>query len=198
MSAIKAIHASARSLGLDDDSRRDLYERTTGKRSLTLMTNDEQTKVLKSLRASGAKVAPNSRKILTGPFAKKLQALWLSGWDLGIVKNRDDKAMLTFLRRQTGIENTRFLRDPADARKAVEALKSWLARDANVMWAEDENPQDAVIVAQARLLKLQPGEAFSVKLNRSAVDAFKAKQAIINDLGKRIRAEQNHQKSRVA
>lgn len=135
MSAIKAIHASARALGIEEDTRRDIYRRETGKSSLTQMSSGEQGKVLEALRAMGATPAPKGRKLLTGPYAKKLQALWIAGWNLGIVRNRDDKAMLAFIERQTGIANTAFLRASGDANKAVEALKAWLARDGEVDWS---------------------------------------------------------------
>lgn len=186
MTVIKAIHASARSLGMDEDTLRDLYERETHKRSLKVMTSTEQSKVLSALRASGAKPTAAGRQALTGPYAKKLQALWISAWNLGIVRNRDDKAMLAFIERQTGIQNTAFLRDPADVRKAVEALKSWIAREAGVAWTEHEDPRDAVFSAQCRIL----GEPPVLHVNGTMTEAVGelALVAAMNLMGERIRA----------
>ncbi|AEQ50774.1 regulatory protein GemA [Pelagibacterium halotolerans] len=162
MTAIKAIHASARALGLDEETRRDIYRKATGKSSLTEMSQGEQLKVLDALRASGAQPQPKGRKVLTGPYAKKLQALWIAGWNLGIVRNRDDKAMLAFIARQTGISNTAFLRDSAEARKAVEALKSWLGRDGGVRWGSSNGhdflQHDPGKVAWAQWVKLTGAE----------------------------------------
>lgn len=130
MTLVQSIHGARHRLGLDDETARDFYERTVGKRRLTLMTGGEQQRVLDALNAT----APARKVGLTGPYAKKLQALWIAGWNLGLVGDRTDGAMLAFVHRQTGIEHTRFLRDAADARKAVEGLKAWLARDGGVGW----------------------------------------------------------------
>jgi hypothetical protein len=134
MSALKAIHVARRQLGLDDDDYRAVLERVTGKRSLAEMTEAERRQVVDELRRLGFSGAPAGRQRLSGPYAKKLQALWLSAWNLGIVRNRDDKALIAFVERQTGISHVRWVREPGDAAKAIEALKSWLGREADVDW----------------------------------------------------------------
>lgn len=162
---IAAIHVAKRDLGLEDDDYRSLLERVTGKASLRLMSTREQGAVLDELRAKGAPVLTVKGKDLAGPYAKKLQALWIAAWNLGIVRDRTDKAMLAFIARQTGIENTRFLRDPADARKAVEALKAWIARDGGVVWGTSQGTDwlahDPGKIAWAQWRKLEPGATLS-------------------------------------
>jgi hypothetical protein len=69
-----------------------------------------------------------------GPYAGKLRALWISAYNLGIVRNRDDRAMIAFVQRQAKVSHTRFLTDPKDAAKAIEALKSWIAREGGFDW----------------------------------------------------------------
>lgn len=134
MSAVKTIYAGIRALGIaEEDDRRDLYERITGKRRLREMTPAEKETVVAELRRLGFRNAAPRRQ-LDGPYAKKLQALWIAAWNLGLVRSREDAALVAFIRRQTGIDHPRFLRDPASADKAVEALKAWLARDGGVMW----------------------------------------------------------------
>lgn len=154
-----SIAIARRNRGLDEDTYRDLLTRETGKSSLREMTTPELELVLGSL--GGRQTYQGAgRKQLTGPYAKKLQALWLSGWNLGVVRNKDDEAMLAFIKRQTGIENTRFLRAAEDARKAVEALKAWLARDAGVNWtsagkyvpAHYDDDRYRIVCAQLRIL----------------------------------------------
>lgn len=107
--------------------------------------------------------APESRpaqRRATGPFAPLLQALWLSGWNLGVVRDRDDAAMMHFVERQTGIPHTRFLRDPKDASAAIEAVKAMLARDGGVAWpkrkgeASIERKRAVVAAIYARLAAL--------------------------------------------
>lgn len=134
MTAHRTIHAVANRIGLDDEARRAIYERVTGKPTLTLMSDTEKDAVVAEFRRLGGDRRPDGRKKLTGPFAPKLQALWIGALNLGIVENRDDKALLAFVKRQTGIDHTRFLYHADDAAKAIEALKAWMAREAGVDW----------------------------------------------------------------
>lgn len=157
MTTVAAIYGARKVAGLDDDTARDLYERETGKRSLRLMTPREQIQVLRALR--DAAPANRTRPRLDGPYAKKLIALWLDGWNLGVFADRRDKSLLSFVKRQTGIETTRFLRDAQQAQAVVEALKSWIARVGGVVWGEHADLMDDVIDAQARKLELHAREA---------------------------------------
>lgn len=135
MTALAVLHIAKKQLGLDDDTWQDLLERETGKRSSKEMSEGERGRVLDVLKKQGFKPASKgSRKGLEGKYAAKLQALWIAGWNLGLIDNRDDAALLAFVKRQTGIDHTRFLRYHDDATKAIEALKAWLARDGGVDW----------------------------------------------------------------
>lgn len=160
MSSVKVIYAGIRALGIaEEDDRRDLYERVTGKRRLREMTPADKDNVVGELRRLGFKHA-SGRRQLTGPFAKKLQALWIAAWNLGIAKSREDGALLAFVRRQTGIEDTRFLQDAKQAERVIEALKSWLAREGGVDWSTDgarpnwlkKNPGARIALAQYAIL----------------------------------------------
>lgn len=132
MNPLAAIHVANKQLGLDEDTARDLYERITGKRSLREMSDRELRLIITEHRQQGFKPA---EKGLQGPFAKKLQALWIAAWNLGIVRDRTDAAMLSFVKRQTGIDHTRFLLDAEDSAKAIDALKAWMTREAGVDWS---------------------------------------------------------------
>jgi hypothetical protein len=61
---IPMIHVAAKALGLDEDTRRDLQLRVTGKASLRDMSAAEQTKVLDALKQQGFK------PVLKGSFRK--------------------------------------------------------------------------------------------------------------------------------
>ncbi len=140
MTALRAIHAGCRLLDYDEDMRRDLYRTITGKSSAAAMSEGERAAVVAELRRRGFRPAwKGSRKPLEGPYAKKLQALWIAGWNLGLIRNRDDRALLAFVRRQTGVDHTRFLHHQQDAAMAIEALKAWLARDGGVGWSVDRH-----------------------------------------------------------
>lgn len=161
MSAVKTIYAGIRALGIqDEDDRRDLFERVTGKRRLRLMTSADKDRVVAELRRLGFQ-GPTARRLLTGPYAKKLQALWIAGWNLGLVHNRNDEAIIAFVKRQTGLDHARWLRDPDDGKRVVEALKDWLARDGGVVWGNtngyDWLKDHGGKIAWAQWRKLYPG-----------------------------------------
>ncbi len=138
MSALAAIHVAKKQLGLDEETYRSVLVRVTGKDSTRAMSEPERQRVVEEFRKSGfTKAVKGSRTKLEGRFAKKLQALWIAGWNLGVVADRDDSALVAFVKRQTGIDHVRFVRDAEDADKAIEALKGWLAREAGVNWQVD-------------------------------------------------------------
>ncbi|PWE29983.1 GemA protein [Maritimibacter sp. 55A14] len=206
MSAVKTIYAGVRQLGLDaEEDRRDLYERVTGKRRLRDMRPREKDAVVEELRRLGFRRVSRRRK-LDGPYAPKLQALWIAAWNLGLTKSRDDGALLAFVRRQTGIDHTRFLRDPKDAARAIEGLKAWLARDGGVDWSEAKDipawarpPGAKVALAQFARLNGGNREQFPA-FWRAVQDVLGPRsnpghlgrtdwQKVMNALGERVRAE---------
>lgn len=148
MSAVKAIYGGLRALGLsEEDDRRDLYERVTAKRRLREMTPSEKSAVVEELRRLGFRGrdgASGGARRLDGPYAKKLQALWIAGWNLGLMRSNTDAALMAFVRRQTGVDHTRFLREQAEANRAIEALKGWLARDGGVDWSPRHGDEQAL------------------------------------------------------
>lgn len=136
---IGAIHALAAKAGLDDDTRRDFLQRETGARSTKAITTRQAAHVIDKLKSlAEGKPASGAVAGLDSPAAKKLRALWIAGYDLGLVRDRSDRAMLAFLERQAGVSHTRFLREPGQATAAIEALKSWIARDGKVVWPARE------------------------------------------------------------
>lgn len=140
-SALPAIHVGLKQLGIGDDDKRNLYHRVTGIERLSAMQPSDHDKVLRELRRLGFNPAlkrANGQRKLSGKFAKKLQALWIAGWNLGIVKVRDDAALEAFVTRQTGIAAERFLHHADDAARVIEALKAWMAREARVDWSDSE------------------------------------------------------------
>jgi len=123
------IHVAAKQLGLDEDDQRALYERVTGERSLRAMSRPQIAAVNDEFIRLGFKPTRSKRKgDLTGPYAPKMRALWMAGYNLGVVRTRTDKAMIAWTYRQTQIEHLNWLRHPEDANKAIDALKLWMRR----------------------------------------------------------------------
>jgi hypothetical protein len=160
MSALAAIHVAKKQFGLDEDTYRAVLVRVTGKGSTREMSEAERQRVVEEFRKRGFQKASNgSRKPLEGRFAKKLQALWIAGWNLGVFRSREDSALVEFVRHQTKIDHVRFLRHAEDARSVIEALKAWMAREAGVDWSESKfmpdwlrSPGAKIAVAQWQIL----------------------------------------------
>lgn len=137
------IHVLKANAGLDDDSYRDLLQRETGKRSSKGLTPEERRKAIHALE----RLLPESNtgnqgsQRATGKYAKKLQALWIAGYNLGVVRNKSDAAMMAFAERQTGLEHVRFLHNAEDANKAIDALKLWIRRATgnHELFTQDQN-----------------------------------------------------------
>lgn len=202
MKALAAIHVAKKHLGLDDDTYRGLLARVTGKHSTRDMSEAERGRVLDELRRLGFEPASKpARRGLEGPYAAKLQALWIAAWNLGIVRDRSDKALTAFVRRQTGIEAARWLRYPEDAARVIEALKGWMAREGGVDWSAPRRGAPAhfaddrfrIVRAQIdRLGKLgqpvEPGTGWRLTgkdfADYDSVDWMR----VMNALGQRIRA----------
>jgi len=148
---IKTIHVLKGQAGLDDGDYRALLLRR-GVRSSKDLSDEAAIALIDDLRRLPGTRAPASRA--TGRFAPSLQALWITAFNLGLVRSRDDRAMMRFVERQTGLVHTRFLVD-ADAGKAIEGLKAWIARDGGVAWPKgglDVERKEAVVKAIARRL----------------------------------------------
>lgn len=121
--------------------------------------------------------------------ARKIRALWLSLYHLGVIQESSEQALTAFVKRQVGVDHMRFLR-PAEAHRVIEALKSWAARPVargggGVDW-ENANTGGAqkcrVIVAQYRLL-----DDLGVPAAGAIPDTLTEVDATIAALGRRIR-----------
>lgn len=173
-SSIAAIHVAKKQLGLDEDTYRAKLANITGKSSAKDMTEAERQRVLTVLRNDGFRPAeskPANGK-LTGPFAKKMQALWIGGHNLGVVSDRRDTALVAFVKRQTGLDAVRFLHHAEDARAAIDGLKGWLRREAGVSFGNTNGQEwlasDGAKIAWAQWKILNPGADL---INRKGFDA---------------------------
>ena len=97
-----------------------------------------------------------------GPALRRLRALWISAFHLGVVRERTDAALAAWLGRETGADAARAT--PAALARATRTLEAWLARAAGVDWRphlslgrngrvrETRRPKARVLEAQWRLL----------------------------------------------
>ena len=161
----RLVHAKARELGIDEDARRALQRRVTGKESCRQMSVPELRRVVDAMNGRGG-TRPSARadRLPDQAVVAKLRALWLSAWNLGIVRDRTDRALSTWLRRQTGLDAAAWA-DAAQLSRAVKALKDWIAREGGVEWRphlvvgqggttrEVERPKARVLEAQWHMLR---------------------------------------------
>ncbi|RJF70895.1 regulatory protein GemA [Rhodopseudomonas palustris] len=135
---IATIHALKTKAKLDDDSYRDLLERQTGKRSAKALSVTQAGQVIERLRElAGDRTPVGAVARLDGPVGAKLRALWIAAYDLGVVRDRTDRAMLSYLERQTGVSHVRFLSNAGAGNAAIEGIKAWLARASKIEWPGD-------------------------------------------------------------
>ena len=180
---IAAIHAEAKRQGIDDASRRDLMQSVCGKRSAAELSEPEAASVLRRLHGLGGRPLSASA---TGKYGPVLRALWLSAYHLGAVRQRDDRALIAFVRRQNHIDHSRFLTEPAEAAKTIEAIKAICART-GVDWPKGRDviaQKRAVVVAILRRLAGQGIQAEAPDLDRldgATLDRLQAR------LGARLR-----------
>ena len=157
---IGLIHGLATRAGLDDEAYRGLLWQTAGVLSSRDLTVDAAIRVIDRLKVVAgeapaatsrpAKGAAEGALALDGPFVGKLRALWLTAWNLGLTEARTDMSLAAFVARQTGIDSPSWVRDPADARKAIEGLKAWIARESGLEWPKDGRDLRAVKEAVVR------------------------------------------------
>lgn len=206
MGATAAIHVAKKQLGLDEDTYRAVLVKVTGKASTKDMSETERERVVEHFRNQGfVKSTGPKRRKLDGKYAPVLQALWIGAWNLGLVRSADDAALIAFVKRQTGIDHVRFVRDQDDAMKAIEALKGWMKREAGVDWSKGKHIPDwmqapAARIAVAQFEKLsKAGHPISLGTFTALVEAKAGKsirlmvnfdwQQVSAALGKMIRKE---------
>lgn len=142
------IHSLAKQAGMTEAERRGLIEQVAGVRSSADLSAAQAGRVIDHLKALTTKPTPAAGAVrLDGAYAGKVRALWITAYQLGVVRDRTDRALLAFIERQTGISHTRWLRDAGDARKVIEALKSWIERESGWVWLATDSPE-----AQARAI----------------------------------------------
>lgn len=206
----KVIHTGFSNLGIRDDAdKRAVFVRAVGKDRLRDMTPTEEEAVVAELRRLGFKPAsrrPKGQPDMSGKFSPKIRALWIAGYNLGVVSDRRDTALIAFVKRQTGLDAVRFLHHADDARAAIDGLKGWLRREAGVSFGntngQDWLAADGAKIAWAQWKIINPGVDL---INRKGFDAEVFRlidqpnywlaaltgrqwQVVMNALGERVRA----------
>lgn len=131
-SELAAIHIAAKDLALEEESYRSLVARFSAGRTESAgeMSTSERRALLDHFRHLGFQRKPGpkpARRRDPRPQAGKLRALWISLWQLGVVRHPDDEALAGFLKRHTGLDALQFA-DPEELNVAIECLREWCKR----------------------------------------------------------------------
>lgn len=130
------LHVMKREQGLDDDLYRDKLEALTGQRSAGDLDDAQLLDAVQRFGQGGG--SAKGKRLPKSPQQRLIQALWLSLYNLGAVKDASDAAILAFIQRQTGLDAAQWLRQHRDVAAVVEALKDWLTRE-GVDWRTDKH-----------------------------------------------------------
>jgi phage gp16-like protein len=126
------IHIAIKDLGISDDIYRDILHVNFKVTSSSKLNRFSADRLLNIFKAKGWK-AKSSRKAgkspqLKDPQQRKVQALWITLANAGVIKNRTDFALQKYVKRLTGIDNLKWC-DGADCYRLIESLKSWARRE---------------------------------------------------------------------
>ena len=133
----RQIHVACRDLGLDNDARHDVQIAACGKASMKDMTDADLKLVIKHLKArgwsGGVKQGVKGRKHKAAPRAdlRLIHVLWRKLGDVGALERKDRAGLNAFIRAQFGETwsavpaDVDMLRDTAQIKAVVEALKAW-------------------------------------------------------------------------
>lgn len=125
------IHIAKKELGLTDEEYRDILYCQYRKKSSKDLTPGQAWKLLAYFKNMGWK--PKQQSALPGMSvpndgqSKKIQALWITLNQAGIVKNGSNKAMMAFVKRITKKDQLKWC-DSQEKNRVIEALKEWAAR----------------------------------------------------------------------
>ena len=123
---IAKVHVARKELGLDEDTYRGVLAQVTGKASAGDCDERQLVAVLDHFKLRGFAAKPRGG-VADHPSARKARALWISLWQLGVVKNRSDQALEAFAARQLGCERMQWARQ-SDSYRLIEALKAMAER----------------------------------------------------------------------
>lgn len=164
------IEIAKKELGLDDDAYRDIIaQRFDGKTSRTQLGTAQLGELIDHFKTLGFKPKRKAPKragrarLADSDTARKIRALWISLYHLGVISDPSESALGAFIKRQAKVDDAAFL-VPEQSYKVIEALKSWAEREAKVNWSpypigfrdKIERPRCRILEAQWKIL--HPGK----------------------------------------
>jgi hypothetical protein len=123
---IQLVHVGRSKLGWDDEAYRAFLGGLCGKESAAAMSEKELEKALKEMRRLGFKGAPRRVKEDERGCASLAQLEYIKGMWQVCARNKNDAALLAFVKRIARVDALRFL-DIDAARDIILALREMMA-----------------------------------------------------------------------
>lgn len=128
-SMLAKINIGRQQLNMDEDDYRQMLLDQTGELSLKKCSDQQLDKVLARMKALGFQPMPKGgKRAATHPMARKARALWISLYQLGVVRNPSEYALEAFAKRQLGCEKLVWAQQ-SFAYRLIEALKDMAERN---------------------------------------------------------------------
>lgn len=124
------IHLAKQQLGMSDDDYRAMLLTIGRVQSAAQLDTYGRARVLKHLTGLGWKPTSRGkprRRVSAEPQDKKIRALWLEMADQGVVRDRSEAALLSYVRRLTGCDRLEWI-TTRQASIVIESLKGWQSR----------------------------------------------------------------------
>lgn len=131
----KKIHMGCKQLGLDSETRHDLQLVTTGKASMSDMTEADMKKVLQALVERGFKLPTYRRKRAPRPDIRYCHVLWGLLSKDGHTRIKGAKGLNAFIRSRFEGKwghvpiDIDAMTETAEINDVIEALKAWCQRE---------------------------------------------------------------------
>ncbi|MBF0249941.1 MAG: regulatory protein GemA [Alphaproteobacteria bacterium] len=179
---ISKVKIGQKEIGWDDDLYRDVLEQRYGKTSSTQLTYPELEDLINHMKEQGfkpkrrapARAGARTRadgskaplRLADDEQSRKMRALWISLYNLAVVRDPKEAALIGFARRVSGGRDCgkqalQFL-DGEETVKVIEALKAWAVRDGGVSWepyrrfiGSGVNDFEAIHQPRARVIEAQ-------------------------------------------
>ena len=127
---ISVIKMAQGKLGITDDDYRTMLQERFKAKSCKELTFNQAGALIEELQSKGfvlvgaRRAVPLQESSRTGnePQDLKIRAMWLSLYDCGIVRDPSERAMLAFVKRQTGLDALPWC-SVAEKSNVIEALK---------------------------------------------------------------------------
>lgn len=125
-SMLAKVHVAKKQLHLSEDDYRQIILDESGKMSAGDCSEAQLEKLLARFARQGFRAVPKSGAkpgVAMHPVARKARALWISLYQLGVVRNSSEPALEAFARRQLGCERLVWAQQ-SHGHRLIEALKA--------------------------------------------------------------------------